>query len=223
MKKEPGCLGDIGDYTTQLCGNSRWLRALLNSCQAKPVRLVTSLVFVAVLRSFCFLDEGIFWWYIGRTHLMMWDQNTSFRIITNCPDRFDSIVHVYGGQNMNQTHPDLSLCTATLVRASIPQPRKTLCLCVFVDKSGLCKDVPKKNSSFNVEIFNLNVLFCFIFAGVLFIRTWVVCCVVQVGVTTSTWRMGWNQLPLPVRVPQQGLLQKGLPLPRECSLHTWSH
>ena len=87
---------------------------------------------------------------------------------------------------MNQIHPDLSFCTATLVRASIPQPRK-LCVCVFLlKKSGLCRDVPKKKSSCNVEIFNLNVLFCFMFAGVFPIRTWVVCCVVEVGVTTST-------------------------------------
>ena len=67
-----------------------------------------------------------------------------FLEIDKLPNSFnDSMVHV-GGQNMNQIHPDLSLCTATLVRSSIPQPRKTLCLCVFVEKSGLCKDVTKK-------------------------------------------------------------------------------
>ena len=67
-----------------------------------------------------------------------------FLEIDKLPKSF-SIVHV-GGQNMNQIHQDLSLCTATLVRASIPQPRK-LCVCVFLlKKSGLCRDVPKKKA-----------------------------------------------------------------------------
>jgi len=62
--------------------------------------------------------------------------------LTNWPTHFDSIVHV-GGQNMNQIHPDLSLCTATLVRASIPQPRK-LCVCVFLLEKVGCAEMSRK-------------------------------------------------------------------------------